>query len=103
MRFFKTESYSAIDSIVDILMEYPTVDCLIEGHTDNVGDPDANLKLSQDRANSVVTYMTGKNIEASRLKAIGYGEAQPAADNKTPEGRALNRRDRKSTRLNSSH
>jgi outer membrane protein OmpA-like peptidoglycan-associated protein len=90
----KTESYSAIDSIVDILMEYPTVDCLIEGHTDNIGDVDANLKLSQDRANSVLTYITGKNIESSRLKAIGYGETQPAVggDNKTPEGRALNRR-----------
>ena len=39
-----------------------------------------------------MTYITGKNIEPSRLKAIGYGETQAAADNKTPEGRALNRR-----------
>lgn len=88
----KQESYGSIDSIVDILMEYPTVDCLIEGHTDNVGDDASNLKLSQDRANSVMKYITDKNIEPGRLKAIGYGETQPIADNNTPEGRASNRR-----------
>lgn len=85
-------SYSAIDSIVDVLMEYPTVDCLIEGHTDDVGEEDANLKLSQERADAVANYIKGKNIDGSRLKAQGYGESQPIAKNNSPEGRAKNRR-----------
>lgn len=88
----KAESYGAIDSIVDVLMEYPTVDCLIEGHTDDVGDDASNLKLSQDRADAVVAYIVGKNIDGGRLKAMGYGETQPIAKNDTPEGRAQNRR-----------
>ena len=88
----KTESYSDLDTIVAILMQYPTIDALIEGHTDNVGDDNSNLTLSQKRAEAVRTYITSKGIDEARLTAKGYGETQPVADNGTAEGRAQNRR-----------
>ena len=62
------------------------------GHTDSVGSRAQNLTLSQDRAAAVVAYMTEAGMDASRLRAVGYGPDQPAASNDTPEGRAQNRR-----------
>jgi len=88
----KAESYADLDSIVEILLDYPAIDALIEGHTDNVGDPEDNMILSQDRAAAVKQYITNKGVEAIRLTAKGYGETQPIAKNKTEEGRAKNRR-----------
>jgi outer membrane protein OmpA-like peptidoglycan-associated protein len=57
-----------------------------------VGKPADNLTLSNNRAKSVVTYLISKGIPATRLSAKGFGETQPVADNKTEEGKALNRR-----------
>ena len=65
----------------------------VEGHTDNVGNAKANLKLSQDRAQAVVDYLIkNNNVDGSRLAAKGFGDTQPIADNNTPEGQAKNRR-----------
>ena len=64
----------------------------INGHTDNVGNDDANLKLSEQRAKAVYDYVVGKGIPANRLRYKGYGESQPIADNNTATGRAKNRR-----------
>jgi outer membrane protein OmpA-like peptidoglycan-associated protein len=64
----------------------------IEGHTDDVGADEFNQKLSQDRADSVRTYLVGKGIAEDRLEAVGYGETKPVQDNKTSAGRAANRR-----------
>jgi len=64
----------------------------IEGHTDNVGDKTANLKLSTARAAAVAAWLTGKGIDAARLTTSGLGDTQPVADNATEEGRARNRR-----------
>lgn len=64
----------------------------IEGHTDNVGRLEDNMKLSDDRANNVMRYLVGKGIAASRLSYKGLGPTQPVATNDTPEGRAQNRR-----------
>ena len=64
----------------------------IGGHTDSTGSHDLNMRLSQLRANSVKRYMVEHGIQAKRLQAIGYGPDKPIADNKTDEGRALNRR-----------
>jgi len=88
----KQESFSDLDTIVEILLDYPTVDGLIEGHTDDVGDDAANMTLSQNRAAAVKQYIENKGIDAMRLTAKGYGETQPVAKNNTPEGRQLNRR-----------
>jgi outer membrane protein OmpA-like peptidoglycan-associated protein len=64
----------------------------IEGHTDNVGDKAANLKLSQARAAAVASWLTGQGIDGARLTTAGLGDTQPLADNATEDGRARNRR-----------
>jgi outer membrane protein OmpA-like peptidoglycan-associated protein len=65
----------------------------ISGHTDAMGKDADNLVLSNDRANAVRTFLINEGqIQASRLKAVGYGETKPVASNDTDEGRALNRR-----------
>lgn len=64
----------------------------VGGHTDSVGPDDFNIDLSQRRTDSVQTYLTGQGIDLNRLQAIGFGEANPIADNLTEEGRLQNRR-----------
>lgn len=64
----------------------------ISGHTDNVGSESSNQRLSENRAKSVVKYLVSHGIEASSLKAKGYGELKPKDTNDTPEGRQNNRR-----------
>ena len=78
--------------MVEFLNTNPTVSIELSGHTDNIGSGADNMKLSDDRAKSVVEYLTGKGISASRLTAKGYGETKPVAANDTEEGRAMNRR-----------
>ncbi|MFZ4770628.1 MAG: OmpA family protein [Ferruginibacter sp.] len=68
------------------------IDVDIDGHTDEVGSNESNLKLSENRAGSVRTYLVGKGIAESRMKSTGFGEEKPIADNKTAAGRAKNRR-----------
>ena len=88
----KTESQVELDKLVQLLNENPGVKIEISGHTDNVGKPADNVKLSNNRAKAVVQYLVTKGILASRLVAKGYGETKPVANNKTEEGRATNRR-----------
>jgi SH3 domain-containing YSC84-like protein 1 len=64
----------------------------VEGYTDNVGDKDANQKLSEKRATAVANWLADHGVERGRLSVEGYGESKPVADNSTPEGRAKNRR-----------
>jgi len=64
----------------------------IEGHTDNVGDKAANLKLSQARAAAVAAWLAGQGVDAARLSTAGLGDTQPVADNATDDGKARNRR-----------
>ena len=88
----KPESITELDNVVRLLNENPTLKIQISGHTDNVGKPADNLKLSLGRAVSVVNYLLGKGIKNNRLSFKGFGETKPIADNKTEQGRALNRR-----------
>jgi len=88
----KKESEAPLDELVVILTKYPKMQMQIEGNTDNVGDDNKNLKLSQDRAEAVKKYLVSKGIAADRLTAIGFGETKPIEDNKTAAGRAKNRR-----------
>lgn len=75
------------------LEKYPNTTAVIEGHADSVGSDEANLKLSQQRADSVVQYLVNDlHIAPSRLTAVGYGESRPIADNDTSEGKKANRR-----------
>lgn len=74
------------------LVGQPAMQLEIGGHTDNVGSQEYNLKLSQDRAKAVRDYLIGYGVAPERLRAEGYGEFQPSADNDTEAGRAENRR-----------
>jgi len=88
----KSESFPKLDDVVAELKENPSLKLAINGYTDNTGDADKNLALSQKRADAVKAYLVGKGIDEARLKATGFGIANPVADNATPEGRAKNRR-----------
>lgn len=88
----KSNSKTQLDDLADILKKYPEAKLSIEGHTDNTGNPEKNVTLSQKRCESVKNYLISKGIDESRLKATGYGDTRPIADNKTAEGRAKNRR-----------
>ncbi len=87
------EEQERLRVIGTFLEKYPDTTAVIEGHTDNVGDPSTNMRLSQSRAESVVTYLKDTHdIAASRLSAVGYGETRPLADNRTDDGKRMNRR-----------
>jgi len=90
---------SAIDARSDKLLDQLALAArgcpgriLVEGHTDNVGDPAANQRLSEARAGAVRDALVRRGIPAVRLEALGYGEAKPLADNSSEAGRAANRR-----------
>ncbi|HKH62302.1 MAG TPA: OmpA family protein, partial [Flavitalea sp.] len=85
-------STSELDKVVMLLKENPTLKIQISGHTDNVGKPADNLKLSNDRAQSVVKYIVTKGIDIKRLSFRGFGADQPIASNESEEGKAQNRR-----------
>jgi len=70
----------------------PSARVSVTGHTDNVGSAEANVRLSQDRANEVKTALTRMGVSADRITAQGLGDQDPIADNSTAEGRAANRR-----------
>ncbi len=81
-----------LDGIAEQLLASPNVRIEIQGHTDNVGNPKSNLDLSERRAKAVVGYLALKGVKMNRMRAVGYGQDAPMADNKTKEGRELNRR-----------
>lgn len=88
----KTASLAQLDELAEILKKYEGAKLTIEGHTDNVGEDDYNMTLSQKRTESVKTYLMSKGIMESRLTATGFGETKPIADNKTAANKAKNRR-----------
>ena len=81
-----------LDKLLQVLTENPSLKLQISGHTDNIGKPEDNLKLSASRAKTIVDYLLNKGIDIKRLTYKGYGAAQPIADNNTDSGRAKNRR-----------
>lgn len=87
----REDSKKELDKLYEILSNS---DIVIElgGHTDSIGRDESNQTLSQDRVNSVKTYLTDKGINPNRIMAVGYGEKFPVASNSTDEGRQLNRR-----------
>ena len=85
-------SNAVLDQLAAALQESPTVRMEIGGHTDNVGDPQVNLTLSQQRADAVKRYLEGKGVRGDRVTGVGYGATQPIGDNQTSQGRAQNRR-----------
>lgn len=88
----KPDSAGTLDAAANALKAAAALRIEVAGHTDNVGTPEANLKLSQDRAQAVMAALTERGIKADRLTAKGYGQTAPIADNRTEDGRAKNRR-----------
>ena len=85
-------SQGPLNKAVAELQTRPDVKVLIEGHTDNVGNRDANIRISKARADAVRAYFISKGIAANRLTTVGIGPDQPVAGNDTAEGRSKNRR-----------
>lgn len=85
-------SFPSLDALADLMKRKPAFRLKIEGHTDNVGAAAMNLSLSKKRAKAAMDYLIGKGVEAARITANGYGMTKPVSTNKTPEGRAQNRR-----------
>lgn len=81
-----------IDNLGAVLKAYPAVSIEVNGYTDNQGNTDNNLALSELRANTVLQRLVAIGIDVSRLSAVGHGEANPIGDNNTAEGRSMNRR-----------
>lgn len=81
-----------LDKVVEMMQKNPTIRIQLGGHTDNVGNEAANLKLSEQRAKAVYDYLIRQGVSAERMSYKGYGQTQPVADNDTPEGRRKNRR-----------
>jgi OmpA-OmpF porin, OOP family len=86
------DSVATVGSLVAILNAYPAVTVMLEGHTDNTGDPAANEKLSIERAVAVKQLMVKAGIAEPRVIPYGYGQERPVAPNDTEQGRAKNRR-----------
>jgi len=82
----------ALDDFAQVMMEYPKTAILVQGHTDATGSEAHNLALSERRAKSVMNHLAMRQVDQSRMSAIGYGEAYPVADNSTVQGREQNRR-----------
>ncbi len=86
------ESYAELDLLVSLLRENTTIAIQLEGHTDYLGDPRANMRLSQQRVDAVRNYLAGKGISRTRIRTKAYGGSQPLSRDNTPEAHRLNRR-----------
>ena len=88
----KPDSDKTLDDAAAALKAAPSLKIEVGGHTDNVGTPQSNEKLSEDRAKAVMAALVKRGVAASRLTAKGYGQSAPIADNRSEDGRAKNRR-----------
>lgn len=85
-------SYKALDAVAQLMKENAAISLSLSGYTDSSGNAESNLRLSKERAGAVKRYLVSQGIDEGRLRAQGFGIANPRADNNTAEGRALNRR-----------
>jgi type IX secretion system PorP/SprF family membrane protein len=85
-------SKPSLNTLAEKLKQKSEWNLLLSGHTDNVGDDDANMILSKNRSEAVKNYLISRGISESRIKVNYFGETKPIADNSTPEGRQKNRR-----------
>jgi outer membrane protein OmpA-like peptidoglycan-associated protein len=90
--YLRPESKITLDNIAGQLKKNPGIKLEIRGHTDNIGDPSYNQKLSVQRADAVMEYFIKNGISPERLRSAGFGSSKPVASNSTEEGRSKNRR-----------
>jgi outer membrane protein OmpA-like peptidoglycan-associated protein len=88
----KASSLPNLNKMAEMMVKNTKFKVILKGHTDNQGNDELNMKLSQDRVNTVKEYLVSKGIDAGRITALGYGDKRPIATNETPEGRQKNRR-----------
>jgi outer membrane protein OmpA-like peptidoglycan-associated protein len=88
----RPESYNELNRLLNLFHRFPKVKIELSGHTDSKGSDDYNLRLSDDRAQSVRTYLLAQGVDPFRIDAKGYGESIPVETNDTDEGRQYNRR-----------
>lgn len=88
----KDETFPLLNNIIIMLKEFPDLNILIQGHTDDTGEENFNQKLSLDRANAIKKYFVDNEIAKESLFTIGYGETRPAFPNNSEENRQKNRR-----------
>jgi outer membrane protein OmpA-like peptidoglycan-associated protein len=86
------DSFAMLSEVADVLKARPEIKLRVEGHTDSRGSMRRNMKLSQERAESVKAFLVGKGVEPERMEARGFGPSQPIDDNRTSKGRENNRR-----------
>jgi outer membrane protein OmpA-like peptidoglycan-associated protein len=87
-----TEAATSVEEVVDLLQTEPDKKIRIEGHTDSTGSSETNLRLSQQRADAVLSALVRLGVDASRITSVGMGEDFPIASNDTEDGRSRNRR-----------
>ncbi len=87
-----SKGIAVVDKIAAVLKEHQDVRVMIAGHTDNVGDPASNMKLSKARVRSVKARLVSRGIDADRMETVGFGETRPIFPNTTEENRRRNRR-----------
>jgi len=88
----QSQSYRQLDQVVAMMKDNDKIVIQLEGHTDNVGDPKANMKLSQKRVDAVKKYLVEKGISKNRIKTKAFGGTQLLPNEMTPEERNTNRR-----------
>jgi outer membrane protein OmpA-like peptidoglycan-associated protein len=88
----KTDAKIKLAKLGGIIQAHPGLHLAIEGHTDNIGSDEANMKLSQQRADTVRDFLLEQGLTAGTVTAVGLGKAEPVADNSTNDGRQKNRR-----------
>lgn len=88
----RPDSRKPLDEVRRLALDHPDMKLLIEGHTDNVGNPAANRKLSEQRAAAVKAWLVQNGVPAAQLATAGLGDTKPVADNAAEDGRAKNRR-----------
>jgi len=86
------ESNATVNDLIAIMKCFPNMNVQLQGHTDNTGDPEANKKLSVDRAEAVKALLVAGGIDGGRIETAGWGQEKPIASNDTEEGKARNRR-----------
>ena len=88
----KSSSIAELNILAKLLKDHETVNIQINGHTDNIGNPAKNKRLSENRAKSVFEFLVGNEIAAERLSFKGFADTKPIASNDTEEGQKRNRR-----------